>query len=212
MAKYMVQQSGPLKGEVVISGAKNAVLPLMAAALLAEDTCVIRDVPKLRDVSFMKELLTSLSSEIEELEENVLSVSTKDILSTEAQFELVNKMRASILVMGPLLARKGRARIPHPGGCAIGSRPIDLHLKGLEALGAVITSTDTYVEAVAGAQGLVGYSSNRILRNTIRSFPKEWNCASWKSGLSERRRDRKHHDGSGSRGRDNLYRECGGGA
>ena len=156
MAKYMVQQSGPLKGEVVISGAKNAVLPLMAAALLAEDTCVIRDVPKLRDVSFMKELLTSLGSEIEELEENVLSVSTKDILSTEAQFELVNKMRASILVMGPLLARKGRARIPHPGGCAIGSRPIDLHLKGLEALGAVITSTDTYVEAVAGAQGLVG--------------------------------------------------------
>lgn len=114
----MVQQSGPLKGEVVISGAKNAVLPLMAAALLAEDTCVIRDVPKLRDVSFMKELLTSLGSEIEELEENVLSVSTKDILSTEAQFELVNKMRASILVMGPLLARKGRARIPHPGGCA----------------------------------------------------------------------------------------------
>ena len=156
MAKYMVQQSGPLKGEVVISGAKNAVLPLMAAVLLAEDTCVIRDVPKLRDVSFMKELLTSLGSEIEELEENVLSVSTKDILSTEAQFELVNKMRASILVMGPLLARKGRARIPHPGGCAIGSRPIDLHLKGLEALGAVITSTDTYVEAVAGAQGLVG--------------------------------------------------------
>ena len=71
MAKYMVQQSGPLKGEVVISGAKNAVLPLMAAALLAEDTCVIRDVPKLRDVSFMKELLTSLGSEIEELEENV---------------------------------------------------------------------------------------------------------------------------------------------
>ena len=140
----------------------------------------------------MKELLTSLGSEIEELEENVLSVSTKDILSTEAQFELVNKMRASILVMGPLLARKGRARIPHPGGCAIGSRPIDLHLKGLEALGAVITSTDTYVEAVAGAQGLVGDTDL--------------------SGLSERRRDRKHHDGSGSRGRDNLYRECGGGA
>ena len=101
MAKYMVQQSGPLKGEVVISGAKNAVLPLMAAALLAEETCVIRDVPKLRDVSFMKEILTSLGAEIEELEENVLAVTTKDILSTEAQFELVNKMRASILVMGP---------------------------------------------------------------------------------------------------------------
>lgn len=156
MAKYIVQQSGPLKGEVVISGAKNAVLPLMAAALLAEDTCVIRDVPQLRDVSFMKEILISLGAEIEELEENVLAVTTKDILSTEAQFELVNKMRASILVMGPLIARKGRARIPHPGGCAIGSRPIDLHLKGLEALGAVITCTDTYVEAAAGPQGLIG--------------------------------------------------------
>ena len=111
-------KAAPLKGEVVISGAKNAVLPLMAAALLAEDTCVIRDVPKLRDVSFMKELLTSLGSEIEELEENVLSVSTKDILSTEAQFELVNKMRASILVMGRCslakAERESRIRVDAP--------------------------------------------------------------------------------------------------
>lgn len=156
MAKYIVQQSDQLKGEVVISGAKNAVLPLMAAALLAEDTCVIRDVPRLSDVSFMKEILTSLGSEVEELEENVLSITTKDIISTEAQFELVNKMRASILVMGPLLARKGVARIPHPGGCAIGTRPIDLHLKGLEALGAEIIYKDDCIEAVAGSQGLIG--------------------------------------------------------
>ena len=156
MAKYIVEKSGPLKGDVVISGAKNAVLPLMAAALLAEEPCVIRDVPRLRDVSFMKEILSSLGSHIEELDENVISISTKDILSTEAQFELVNKMRASILVMGPLLARKGRAKIPSPGGCAIGARPIDLHLKGLEALGAIINRTDTYVEAIAGPQGLIG--------------------------------------------------------
>ncbi len=156
MAKYIVEKSGPLKGDVVISGAKNAVLPLMAAALLAEEPCVIRDVPRLRDVSFMKEILTSLGSHIEELDENVISISTKDIISTEAQFELVNKMRASILVMGPLLARKGRAKIPSPGGCAIGARPIDLHLKGLEALGAIINRTDTYVEAIAGPQGLIG--------------------------------------------------------
>ena len=80
----------------------------------------------------------------------------KDILSTEAEFELVNKMRASILVMGPLLARKGRARIPLPGGCAIGARPIDLHLKGFEALGAELVMGDNYVEAVAGPQGLIG--------------------------------------------------------
>ena len=156
MAKYIVEKSGPLKGDVVISGAKNAVLPLPSAALLAEEPCVIRDVPRLRDVSFMKEILSSLGSHIEELDENVISISTKDIISTEAQFELVNKMRASILVMGPLLARKGRAKIPSPGGCAIGARPIDLHLKGLEALGAIINRTDTYVEAIAGPQGLIG--------------------------------------------------------
>ena len=156
MAKYIVEKSGPLKGEVQISGAKNAVLPLMAAALLAEDECIIRDVPKLRDVVLMKEILSSLGSKIEDLEENIISIHTEDILSTEAEFELVNKMRASILVMGPLLARKGRARIPLPGGCAIGARPIDLHLKGFEALGAQLVMGDNYVEAVAGPQGLIG--------------------------------------------------------
>ena len=156
MAKYIVEKSGPLKGEVQISGAKNAVLPLMAAALLAEEECVIRDVPSLRDVALMKEILASLGSKIEELEENIISIHTEDILSTEAEFELVNKMRASILVMGPLLARKGRARIPLPGGCAIGARPIDLHLKGFEALGAELVMGDNYVEAVAGPQGLIG--------------------------------------------------------
>ncbi len=156
MAKYIVEKSGPLKGEVQISGAKNAVLPLMAAALLAEEECVIRDVPRLRDVALMKEILISLGSRIEELEENIVSIHTEDILSTEAEFELVNKMRASILVMGPLLARKGRARIPLPGGCAIGARPIDLHLKGFEALGAELVMGDNYVEAIAGPQGLIG--------------------------------------------------------
>ena len=158
MAKYIVKQSGPLRGEVFISGAKNAVLPLMAAALLAEEECVIRDVPKLRDVAFMKEILTSHGAQVTELEENILAIKTEDIVSTEARFELVNKMRASILIMGPLLARKGRAKIPLPGGCAIGARPIDLHLKGLEALGAVITvnNDEGYVEAVAGPQGLIG--------------------------------------------------------
>lgn len=156
MAKYIVKKSGPLKGEVQISGAKNAVLPLMAAALLSEEECIIRDVPDLRDVTLMKELLGSLGSVITEPGENMLSIKTEDILTTEAEFELVNKMRASILVMGPLLARKGRARVPLPGGCAIGKRPIDLHLKGFEALGAILTVGDDYVEAVAGSQGLIG--------------------------------------------------------
>ena len=158
MAKYIVKQSGPLRGEVFISGAKNAVLPLMAAALLSEGECIIRDVPSLRDVTCMKEILISHGAKIEEIEPGTLSILTEDITSTEARFDLVNKMRASILIMGALLARKGKARIPLPGGCAIGARPIDLHLKGLEALGAIIDINDNegYVEAVAGPQGLVG--------------------------------------------------------
>ena len=158
MAKYIVEQSGPLKGEVHISGAKNAVLPLMAAALLSDDECVIDAVPHLRDVSLMKEILSSLGSEISEIGENALSIKTEDIKSTELNKDLVSKMRASILVMGPLLARKGRVRIPLPGGCAIGARPIELHLKGFEILGAVISKSENndYVEAVAGGQGLIG--------------------------------------------------------
>ena len=158
MAKYIVEQSGPLKGEVHISGAKNAVLPLMAAALLSDDECVIDAVPHLRDVSLMKEILSSLGSEISEIGENALSIKTEDIKSTELNKDLVSKMRASILVMGPLLARKGRVRIPLPGGCAIGARPIELHLKGFEILGAVISKSENndYVEAVAGDQGLIG--------------------------------------------------------
>ncbi len=156
MAKYIVEQSGPLKGEVQISGAKNAVLPLMAAALLSDEACIIDDVPHLRDVSLMKEILSSLGSKIEEKGENSISICTEDIKTTELEQELVSKMRASILVMGPLLARKGRARIPLPGGCAIGARPIELHLKGFEILGAVVTKGDDYVEAVSGGQGLIG--------------------------------------------------------
>jgi UDP-N-acetylglucosamine 1-carboxyvinyltransferase len=158
VAKFLVQKSGPLEGEVVISGAKNAVLPLMAAALLAEEKCVISDVPALRDVEVLKELLGSLGSKVNKIDENVLEIETKNIKSHEAEFELVKKMRASILVMGPLLARTGRAKMPSPGGCTIGERPIDLHLKGFEALGAEIVKKDNYVEAVAKDGGLVGSS------------------------------------------------------
>lgn len=158
MAKFLVQKSGPLNGEVVISGAKNAVLPLMAAAILAEEKCEIRDVPALRDVEVMKEILSSLGSEIKELDESVIEIDTKEILTNEAEYELVSKMRASFLVMGPLLARTGRAKVHSPGGCTIGARPIDLHLKGFEALGAEIISKDNYVEAIAGEEGLIGAS------------------------------------------------------
>ena len=141
MAKFLVQKSEPLNGEVVISGAKNAVLPLMAAAILAEEKCVIRDVPALRDVEVMKEILKSLGSEIEELEESIIEINTSEIKKCEADFDLVSRMRASFLVMGPLLARVGKAKVHSPGGCTIGARPIDLHLKGFEALGAEIIAS-----------------------------------------------------------------------
>jgi len=158
VAKFLVQKSGPLNGEVVISGAKNAVLPLMASALLAEDKCVLRDVPALRDVEVITEILKSLGSQIKPLEESVIEIHTPEILSNEADYDLVSKMRASFLVMGPLLARTGRAKVHAPGGCTIGARPIDLHLKGFEALGAEVIVKDNYIEAIAPAGGLVGTS------------------------------------------------------
>ncbi|QHI71827.1 UDP-N-acetylglucosamine 1-carboxyvinyltransferase [Aminipila terrae] len=150
MAKYLVQKSGPLRGEVTISGSKNAVLPIMAAAILTDESCELTEVPALRDVDVMCRLLGSLGSKVkEEYKDNKLEIETKDIMTCEAPYELVKKMRASILVMGPLLARTGKARIALPGGCAIGARPIDLHLKGFQALGAKIIEGHGYVEAVA---------------------------------------------------------------
>ena len=148
MAKYLVQKSGPLCGEVEISGAKNAVLPIMAAALLAEEECTLFKVPALRDVDVLSELLSHLGAEINRADTNTFNISTKKILTSEAPFEMVKKMRASFLVAGPLLARTGHARVYMPGGCTIGARPIELHLKGFQALGAKIESNEieSYVE------------------------------------------------------------------
>lgn len=158
MAKFLVQKSGPLNGEVIISGAKNAVLPLMASALLAEEPCVLRDVPALRDVEVITEILKSLGSDIKQLDESMIEINTPVIKSNEADYDLVSKMRASFLVMGPLLARTGRAKVHAPGGCTIGARPIDLHLKGFETLGAEIIVKDNYIEAIAPEGGLIGAS------------------------------------------------------
>ena len=150
MAKFLVDKSGPLQGEVEISGSKNAVLPIMAAAILTEENCQILDAPVLRDVDVMCKLLGSIGSEVKaNYQENIVEIETKNIIAKEAPYELVKKMRASILVMGPLLARTGRARIALPGGCAIGARPINLHLKGFQALGAEIEEGHGYVEAKA---------------------------------------------------------------
>lgn len=139
MAKFLVQKSAPLRGEVKISGSKNAVLPIMAAALLTEEQCVIKDVPALRDVDVMCSLLESLGASVDkDLQNNRVTIEPSGEIVYEAPFDLVKMMRASILVLGALLIRTGRAVIHLPGGCAIGKRPVELHLKGLRALGVEI--------------------------------------------------------------------------
>ena len=149
MPKFVVEKSGPLKGTVKISGAKNAVLPIMAATLLATEPCTIEEVPGLMDVDVMKEVLRSFDFVINEKGPETIEVLPSELVRCEAPYELIKKMRASFLVMGPLLAKKGRARVSMPGGCAIGARPIDLHLKGFKALGAEIDLGHGYVEARA---------------------------------------------------------------
>lgn len=149
MPKIIVKKSGPLKGTVKVSGAKNSVLPIMAASLLAQDKCTLEEIPGLRDVDVMAEVLTSLGSDIKKNSDGILEINSAKIDNYEAPYDLIKKMRASFLVIGPLLARMGKARVSLPGGCAIGARPIDLHLKGLSALGAKINLGHGYVEATA---------------------------------------------------------------
>ncbi len=154
MTKIIVEKSPPLKGTVKISGAKNSALPIIAASLLATENCVLEDVPDLRDVDVICEVLASLGSDVKRISREEIHINSSMIDNYEAPYKLMKKMRASFLVMGPLLARMGRARVSMPGGCAIGTRPIDLHLKGFKALGAKIEVGHGYIEAVA--ERLVG--------------------------------------------------------
>ncbi|RAZ69526.1 UDP-N-acetylglucosamine 1-carboxyvinyltransferase [Planococcus maitriensis] len=149
MDHIIVKGGKKLSGKVRVEGAKNAVLPVLAGALLAsEGKSFITEVPNLADVYTIQEVLRSLNVDIEYFpEKNEMHIDASSQLSSEAQFEYVRKMRASILVMGPVLARNGFARVALPGGCAIGSRPIDQHLKGFEAMGANITFGNGFVEA-----------------------------------------------------------------
>ncbi len=146
MASFVIEGGKALNGIVRISSAKNAVLPVIAASLLTESESVIEDTPGLEDVSVMKDVLVSLGADAR-WDGNSIKVRADKINSIEAPYDLVRRMRASFLVMGPLLARKGQARISLPGGCAIGSRPIDLHLKGFSAMGAEIELGHGFVEA-----------------------------------------------------------------
>ena len=136
----------PLHGEVVVSGAKNAALPILCAGLLAETPLVLTGVPELRDVASTLKLLDTMGVKVSKTDDRV-SLDASDVASFEATYEMVKTMRASILVLGPLLARFGTARVSLPGGCAIGSRPVDLHIKGLQAMGAAMHITHGYIQA-----------------------------------------------------------------
>ncbi|MBI2946493.1 MAG: UDP-N-acetylglucosamine 1-carboxyvinyltransferase, partial [Verrucomicrobia bacterium] len=152
MDSLLIKGGVPLRGEVTVSGAKNAVLPIMAATLLTPELCTIRRVPDLSDVKFMGEILTSLGAEVK-FEKGTLAICAEKVKGV-GDYDLIRKMRGSICILGPLLARLHKAKVSLPGGCVIGSRPIDLHLKGLQALGAKITIANGYV--VASAPKLLG--------------------------------------------------------
>lgn len=154
MDKIIVEGGQRLEGHVTISGAKNAALPMLFAALLTDGVSCFTNVPYLKDIESALLLLGELGARVERDQDRV-SIDTSQIASWEAPYDLVRKMRASILVLGPLVARFSRARVSMPGGCAIGARPINLHLKGLAQLGAEIDLDHGYVEAIA-PNGLVG--------------------------------------------------------
>ncbi len=151
MEEIIVQGGNRLKGTVKIEGAKNAVLPILAASLLAEEgITTLENVPILSDVFTMEQVIRHLNTQVEfDENNNRMTIDATQSLNVEAPYEYVSKMRASIVVMGPLLARNGHAKVAMPGGCAIGKRPIDLHLKGFHALGAKIIQRDGYIEAIA---------------------------------------------------------------
>jgi len=152
---FQIRGGAPLQGRIPISGAKNAALPILAATLLTDKVSRLSNVPHLNDITTMVELLGALGADVAIDESMALQVSAAQLNNQRAPYELVKTMRASILVMGPLLARFGKAEVSFPGGCAIGSRPVDLHLKGFEAMGACIDVRDGYIVATTES-GLKG--------------------------------------------------------
>ncbi|WP_300018230.1 UDP-N-acetylglucosamine 1-carboxyvinyltransferase [uncultured Roseobacter sp.] len=156
MDSILVRGGGPLSGQIPIAGAKNACLTLMPATLLTEEPLTLINAPRLSDIKTMTQLLQSLGAEVTSLQGGqVIALSSHDINNHTAHYDIVRKMRASILVLGPMLARMGHAVVSLPGGCAIGARPVDLHLKALEAMGAELELKDGYVHAKA-SKGLTG--------------------------------------------------------
>ncbi|HMM07528.1 MAG TPA: UDP-N-acetylglucosamine 1-carboxyvinyltransferase [Paracoccus solventivorans] len=179
MDTILVRGNGPLNGEIEIAGAKNACLTLMPATLLTDEPLTLTNAPRLSDIRTMTELLRSLGAEVADLQDGrVLALSSHALSSHRADYDIVRKMRASILVLGPMLARDGQAIVSLPGGCAIGARPVDLHLRALESMGAELDLRDGYVHAKAPLGGLrgaviefplvsVGATENALLAATL---------------------------------------------
>ena len=178
MDSILVTGGGELRGEISIAGAKNACLTLMPATLLSEEPLTLTNAPRLSDIKTMSSLLESLGTEVSSMQEGkVLTMSSHNLDNLTADYDIVRKMRASILVLGPMLARAGQAVVSLPGGCAIGARPVDLHLKAMEALGAEIELREGYVHAKAprGLRGAiiefpfvsVGATENALLAATL---------------------------------------------
>jgi len=172
--KIIIYGGRSLQGKIVVSGAKNAVLPIIVASLLSEGTCTIQDVPRLADVEIICDVLRELGAGIKlNMKDSsaIIETNCQELYNYEATYNYVKKMRASVLVMGPLLARLGKAKISMPGGCAIGTRPIDLHLKGFEALGVHITMEHGYILAEApvlkGARIYLDYPSVGATENIM---------------------------------------------
>jgi UDP-N-acetylglucosamine 1-carboxyvinyltransferase len=152
MDKFVVRGGNPLVGSVRISGAKNAALPAMAAAILTDEPIILENIPDVRDIQTERKLLVAMGAEVElgyGRAAHRTTIHCRNLVNPEAAYDVVKTMRASTLVLGPLVARMGRARVSLPGGCAIGARPIDLHIKGLETLGATIIQEHGYIEAAA---------------------------------------------------------------
>ena len=178
MDSIIVTGNGPLNGQIPIAGAKNACLTLMPATLLSDEPLTLTNAPRLSDIRTMTTLLQSLGAEVSTLNDGkVLAMSSHDLNNLTADYDIVRKMRASILVLGPMLARAGQAVVSLPGGCAIGARPVDLHLKALEAMGAELELRDGYVHAKApnGLKGAVvdfpfasvGATENALMAATL---------------------------------------------
>jgi len=173
----IIRGGNRLKGELTASGAKNAALPILAATLLTSGACSLRSVPVLRDITTMLTLLASLGAKTARRKDGEVLIESDSVQEFTAPYDLVKTMRASILVLGPLLARHGQARVSFPGGCAIGSRPVDLHIRALEAMGAAITIEGGYIVASApeGLQGVdftfdtvtVGGTENAVMAASL---------------------------------------------